>query len=133
MNTSRSGFTLIEMLMVVVVIGLLAGIAIPKFQAVRERSYLSSVRADLRSLASRQDIYYREHHSYSTSIAALAFASTEGVTVAVGEADSFGWSASASHSALGTGEMCAIYHGSAGQVAPASVASTVQCSGAALP
>ena len=68
------------------------------------------------------------YYSYSTNIAALEFSGTEGVTVAFGEAHSLGWSASTIHAALGTGEMCAIYHGSAAQVAPASVPSTVQCS-----
>ena len=129
MHTTRSGFTLIELLILVVIIGLLARIAIPKFQAVRERSYLSSLRADLHDLANQQDVYYKEHDSYSTNTAALEFSGTEGVTVAFGEAHDLGWSAWAIHSALGTGEICAIYHGSAVQVAPASVPSTVQCSG----
>ncbi len=129
MNTTRAGFTLIELLMVVVVIGLLAGVAIPRFQAVRARSYLSSMRADLRNLANQQDVYYNEHFSYSTNATALQFSGSEGVTVALGEAHSLGWSASAIHSVLGTGAICAIYHGSATQVAPASVPSTVQCSG----
>ena len=129
MNTTRAGFTLIELLVVVGVLGLLAGIVIPKFQAVRDRSYRSSMRADLRSLANRQDVYYKEHYSYSTNTTALEFSGTEGVTVAFGEADDLGWSASATHAALGAGEMCAIYHGSVAQVAPAGRPSTVQCSG----
>ena len=47
MNSTRSGFTLIELLILVVIVGLLAAITIPKFQAIRGRSYVSSMRADL--------------------------------------------------------------------------------------
>ena len=127
MKTTPSGFTLIELLMVVVIIGMLAAIAIPKFQSVRERAYMSSLRADLRNLANQQDVYYNENFSYSASESALEFTGTDGVTVAFGEAHNLGWSASATHAALGTDNACAIYHGSAAQVSPATVVSTVQC------
>ncbi len=129
MNSTRSGFTLIELLILVVIVGLLAAITIPKFQAIRGRSYVSSMRADLHGLANLQDLYYGEHSSYSTDAAALDFSASEGVTVAFGEADSFGWSASAVHSALGPGRACGIYHGGAAPMTPARVISTVQCTG----
>ena len=51
------GFTLIELLIVVVVIGILATIAIPKFSAMRQKSYIASVTSDLKNLASQQEIY----------------------------------------------------------------------------
>jgi len=127
MDTRQSGFTLIELLMVVVIIGLLASIAIPKFQSVRERAYLAALRADLRNLANQQDVYYNDNYSYSTNVTALEFDNTEGVTITFGEASNTGWSASATHAALGTGDACAIYHGAAAQVAPATVVSSVQC------
>lgn len=126
-KATESGFTLIELLMVVVIIGLLASIAIPKFQSTRERAYMAALRADLRNLANQQDVYYNDHYSYSTNTASLEFDNTEGVTITFGEAHNTGWSASAYHIALGTTQACAIYHGSAAQVSPASVVSTVQC------
>ena len=75
MNSTRSGFTLIELLILVVIVGLLAAITIPKFQAIRGRSYVSSMRADLHGLANLQDLYYGEHSSYSTDATALGCAS----------------------------------------------------------
>lgn len=127
MKTSQGGFTLIELLIVVVIIGILASIAIPKFQAVRERAYLAALRADLRNLANLQDVYYNENYSYSTSFSDLGFDGTDGVNVDIPEATNTGWSASATHSAL-PDETCAIYHGAATAVTPATVVSTVQCS-----
>lgn len=126
-ETRRSGFTLIELLIVVVIIGILASIAIPKFSAIRERAYMAALRADLRNLANVQDVYYNEHYTYSTNEVALEFTLTSGVTLVFGEAGGQGWSASAWHAAL-PAEACAIYHGNAAAVSPATVVSTVQCS-----
>ena len=129
MNPTRSGFTLIELLIVVVIIGILASIAIPKFSATREKAYMASVRADLHNLATQQDIYYNDNYSYSTSMTQLEFDSSTGVTITFGEGNNLGWSASAFHAALGSTEACAIYHGAAAQVSPATVVSSVQCVG----
>ena len=57
MRTTKRAFTLIELLIVVVVIGILATIAIPKFSAMRQKSYIASVTSDLKNLASQQEIY----------------------------------------------------------------------------
>ena len=54
----RRGFTLIELLIVVVIIGILASIAIPKFSATREKAFVSTLKSDLKNLASQQEIYH---------------------------------------------------------------------------
>ena len=101
-SSTRSGFTLIELLIVVVIIGILASIAIPKFSAIRERAYMSALRADLRNLANQQDVYYNDNYSYSTDSLALEFTASSGVIMTLSEGTSQGWSASASHAALPT-------------------------------
>ena len=108
----NKGFTLIELLIVVVIIGILAAIAIPKFSATREKAYFAAMKSDLKNLASQQEIYYADNYTYTTATAALAFTNSEGVTVTI-SATSSGWAGSATHSALGGSEGCAIYYGTA--------------------
>jgi type IV pilus assembly protein PilA len=110
----NKGFTLIELLIVVVIIGILAAIAIPKFSATREKAYFAAMKSDLKNLASQQEIYYSDAYSYTTVAADLAFTNSDGVIIIANiAATSSGWSAAATHAALGTGEGCAIYYGTA--------------------
>ncbi len=126
MSMRRDGFTLIELLIVVVIIGILAAIAIPKFSATREKAFFSTAKADLRNLASQQEVYYNQHYTFTTSLADVSFTGSDGITVVVGVATNTGWSATAAHSGL-PGQSCAIYHGNAAQVAPATVPGVVDC------
>jgi len=127
METSRSGFTLIELLIVVVIIGILAAIAIPKFTAVREKAFMSAAQADLRNLASLQEVYYNDNYTFSTDLTAIGFSGSEGITITFGEATNLGWSATAVHIGLPL-DSCAFYHGNATPVSPATVPSTIGCS-----
>jgi type IV pilus assembly protein PilA len=60
MNRSRQGFTLVEIMIVVVIIGLLAALAIPAFQKVRASSQDKAVLNNARQLAAGADQYYME-------------------------------------------------------------------------
>ena len=60
-HSARKGFTLVEIMIVVVIIGLLAAMAIPAFQKVRTASQDKAVLNNMRQLASGADQYYLEN------------------------------------------------------------------------
>ena len=62
MNTrSLSGFTIVEIMIVVVIIGLLAAMAIPAFQKVRQSSQDKAVLNNARQLSAAADPYFLEN------------------------------------------------------------------------
>lgn len=58
---SSKGFTLVEIMIVVVIIGLLAAMAIPAFQKVRTASQDKAVLNNARQIAAAADQYYLEY------------------------------------------------------------------------
>ncbi len=58
------GFTLIELMIVIAIIGVLAAIAIPQFAAYRQKAHNAAALTDLRTSKSVVEAYYLEHYYY---------------------------------------------------------------------
>jgi general secretion pathway protein G len=62
MKSKRSGFTLVEILIVVVILGILAAIVIPQFTEASTEAKLSSLCTDLQTLRSQIELYKIQHN-----------------------------------------------------------------------
>ena len=69
----RRGFTLIELMIVVAIIGILAALAIPNFIRFQARSKQSEAKANLKSLFTAQRSWYQEHDGYDQMIHKIGF------------------------------------------------------------
>ena len=110
-RTRVAGFTLIEVLIVVVLIGVLAMVAVPRYSRTRRQAYRAQMQADLRTLVSAQESYFNEFFNYTTDLSNLEINQTPMVTVEITEVSVSGWAAKATHSA--SPEECGIFVGGA--------------------
>ena len=75
MKSKKSGFTLIELMIVVAIIGILAAIAIPKFAELIRKSGEGASKGNLGSIRSALSIYYGDMEGqYPAQIAAMTIA-----------------------------------------------------------
>jgi type IV pilus assembly protein PilA len=78
MKKLKQGFTLVELMIVVAIIGILAAIAIPNFIKFQARSKQTEAKANLKAIFTGQKSFYAEHDGYSTSIGDIGFAPERG-------------------------------------------------------
>ena len=64
LKTTKNGFSLIELLVVISIIGVLAGVLLMNFVGVRERAADTRKKNDLVQLKKALRLYYNDHQSY---------------------------------------------------------------------
>jgi type IV pilus assembly protein PilE len=69
MNAEK-GFTLIELMIVVVIVGVLMGIALPAYQGYTLRAHRSEAHASLLDIAARQERFVAQNNTYTTEVSA---------------------------------------------------------------
>ena len=78
LRSNSKGFTLIELMIVIAIIGILAAIAIPNFIAYRNKAYCSRAESDANSVAAGLADYFSipNHTTYPGTIALLGISLT---------------------------------------------------------
>ncbi|MGH7652262.1 MAG: type IV pilin protein [Gemmatimonadaceae bacterium] len=118
--SARFGFTLIEVTMVALVIGVLAAVAVPRYMGSKDKAYIAAMKADLHTAAVYEEQYSAENHGQYFSGVATAdspvegFRATKGVTVTLTATDILGshlgeWTAIARHDR--SSESCELRNG----------------------
>jgi type IV pilus assembly protein PilA len=77
-RTLKRGFTLIELMIVVAIIGILAAIAIPNFIKFQAKSKQSEAKGNLKAVFTSQRSQYQEHDKYLTNVGELGFSPERG-------------------------------------------------------
>ena len=120
MTNDRGAFTLVEVVIVAVVLGILAAIAIPRYAGGKDKAYVAAMMADLHSAAVYEEQYAAENHGQYFSGTATAatpvegFRATKDVTVTLTAVNILGsriseWTAVARH--LKSAESCELKTG----------------------
>jgi prepilin-type N-terminal cleavage/methylation domain-containing protein len=103
----RAGFTLLELLIVMALIGLIAVMAIPKLTNMRERATLAAMKTDLRNLVTVEETYFAENLGY-TMDPGPDYAVSSGNNMPTIAITPGGWSATMKST---SGRVCAVFVG----------------------
>ncbi len=72
----EEGFSMTELMVVLVIIGILTLLALPRFMSVATRAKMSEAKMMLRQVHALQKSYYMEHDVYARELPLLAFEQT---------------------------------------------------------
>lgn len=70
------GFTLLELMITVAIVGILAAIAFPSYQQQIIKSHRTDGKTKLLEVAQRQERYYTDNNTYATSLTLLGYSSS---------------------------------------------------------
>src|SRR5438067_13930624 len=72
LNNDDKGFTLIELMVVVLIIAILIAIAIPTFLGARQRAQDKQAQSNIRNALTTEKTYYVDNQAYTATVASLS-------------------------------------------------------------
>jgi prepilin-type N-terminal cleavage/methylation domain-containing protein len=95
----RRGFTFVELLVVMLLLGALSSMAVPRFREYKTRAYIAAMQSDLGNLKIAQEEHWAEHLKYATDTTNLELRVTANVAISISSQDvTGGYTAIATHS-----------------------------------
>ncbi len=122
----QPGFTFVEILVVLIVLGILAALAFNRLQANKEKAVVASMEHDLRAIAFEQEAYYFQNRTYADQLNLLPNNPSPGNLVSIVEGTSSGWSGRVTNPK--TPKVCSIVVGSAAPIGSALPDKGISCS-----
>lgn len=127
----QDGFTLIEMMVVILLIGIIASTAVLTLGSSTSKAYGAAMRSDLRLIAAAQESYIETRFAetgdarYADDVSVLQLNLSNGVQVEMRGNDK-GWSARTTHSRV-AGARCAMFRGTIRILGPAVDEGKITC------
>ncbi len=109
------GFTLIELIMVLVILGILLALALPAYLGTRRKAYIAEADQRLQEWATQQWLYYVEHNTFAGTAAVPLPSNTDNWSFTGGTCS-------------GTGD-CSVTASGQGIVSGATIVYTIQSNG----
>ncbi len=72
-NRGHDGFTLIELMITIVIIGILVGVALPGYQNSVRKSHRSAAQAEMLDIANREQQYFLANRSHTATLSNLGY------------------------------------------------------------
>ena len=64
LNRDQRGFTLVELLIVVIILAVLSGIAVPSYMALRNRARVAATENEMKNIATALELYNADNEAY---------------------------------------------------------------------
>jgi len=76
----KEGFTLVELMIVIIILAILTGIAVPSYMVLRDRARIAAAQSELKNIATALEMYYADNNETypATTFAAMTTALESG-------------------------------------------------------